>query len=422
MFPDAQNFAVGLSPPLTVGHPAMTDQTHLTPTAYHREVRDYLRENERDLWAWFATEQRKENYAEELRDSLLKSTYRLSSADHPDLYQQLTTALGALGLEIPVTLYQAQTGPAQPNATLFHLPSEAHIVLSGPIVSLLAPVEWVAVFGHELAHRLLWQVDDGDYLIADRILEATANDPRARSAHVETARRYRLHTEIFADRGALRAAGDLPQTVSALVKISTGLSVSRGESYLTQAAEIFAKGEVRTAALSHPEMFMRTHALALWAEGNDSADTALRPMIAGEISADNLDLLDQRRLSELTRRFLAQLLRPAWFRSDAVLAQARLYFADFVPGESDDGSLLADLTAQRELLSSYFAYVLLDFVNVDPDLDQLPLASTLRWAEDLRILPGFEKLLSKDLGIKGRDLVKLKPKLAELLGQPAPAP
>lgn len=400
----------------------MNNHSHLAPTAYHREVRDYLRENERDLWAWFSTAQRKENYAEDLRLSLLKSTYRLSAVDHPDLYQQLTVALRAFGFEIPVTLYQAQAGPTQANATLFHLPDEAHIVLSGPIVSLLGPVEWVAVLGHELAHRLLWQAEDGDYLIADRILEATANDPRARPAHIETARRYRLHTEIFADRGALLAAGNLPQTVSALVKISTGLSISRGEAYLTQAAEIFAKGEVRSAALSHPEMFMRAHALALWAEGNVSSDTLLRSMIAGPVSTDNLDLLDQRGLAQLTRRFLAQLLRPAWFRSDAALAQARLYFADFVPSENEDVSLLPELAEQRELVSSYFAYILLDFVNVDPELDQLPLASALRWAEDLGILPTLEKLLSKDLGIKARDVAKLKPKVAELLGQPSPAP
>lgn len=400
----------------------MNDQTRLAPTAYHREIRDYLRENERDLWAWFSAEQSKENYAADLRLSLLKSTYRLSAADHPDLYQHLATALHAFSIQIPVTLYQAQTGPAQANATLFHLPDEAHIVLSGPIVSLLGSVEWVAVLGHEMAHRLLWQADNGDYLIADRILEATANDPRARGAHLETARRYRLHTEIFADRGALLAAGDLPQTVSALVKISTGLSVSRGESYLTQAAEIFAKGEVRSAALSHPEMFMRAHALALWAEGNASSDTVLRSMIVGEVSTDNLDLLDQRSLANLTRRFLGQLLRPAWFRSDTALAQARLYFADFVPSESEDAALLPDLAEQRQLISSYFAYVLLDFVNVDPELDQLPLAAALRWAEELGILSAFEKLLSKDLGIKARDVAKLKPKVAELLGQTSPAP
>lgn len=400
----------------------MNDQPHLAPTAYHREVRDYLRENERDLWAWFASAQGQENYADELRLSLLKSTYRLSAEDHPDLYNQLGLALRSLGFDIPVTLYQAQAGPAQANATLYHLPNEAHIVLSGPILSLLGPVEWLAVFGHELAHRLLWLEENGEYLIADRLLEAAAKDPQARSAHVETARRYRLHTEIFADRGALLAAGELPQTVSALVKISTGLSVSRGETYLAQAAEVFAKGEVRSAALSHPEMFLRAHALALWAEGNTSADTMLRPMIAGDASAENFDLLDQRRMTELTRRFLGQLLRPSWFRSEAVLAQARLYFADFAPSDNEDPDLLEELAAQRGLVSSYFAYVLLDFVTVDPDLDQLPLASALRWAEDLRILPAFEKLLSKELGIKGRDLAKLKPKVAELLGQPSPAP
>lgn len=393
----------------------MPDRPLLAPTPYHREIRDYLRSHERELWNWFANAQAKERYADQLRLGLLKSTYRLAPGDHPELYAQLETAKTRLGVDVPVTLYQAQTSDAAANAALCHLPGEAHIVLSGPLLSLLGPVETTAVFGHELAHRLLWTADDGDFLIAQRILQASANDGRARPAHAETARRYRLHSEIFADRGALQATGDLHPTVAALVKVVTGLSATRGESYLAQAAEIFSHGAVHTAAVTHPDMFMRAHALALWAQGSEEVDTLAQNMIAGELTPDHLDLLDQHRVSALTRRLLAQLLRPAWFRRDPVMAQARLYFSDFAPAEAEDPTLREELVGVGALLPNYFAYVILDFVGVDPDLDQMPLAAALQWSEDLGMGNSFEKLLSRELGLKAKDVAKVKPKIAELL-------
>lgn len=397
----------------------MNDRLLLTPIAYLREIRDYLREHERDLWKWFAAERAKKAYGEELRQSLLKSADRLAPADHLALYSYLGNAQRALGLEGPVTLYQSKNVSSQSNATLFYLPKESHIVLSGPIISLLQPVEWTAVFGHELAHRVLWDAENGDFLIADHILEATSNDPDALPVYLETARRFRLNTEIFADRGALNAAQDLAKTVSALVKISTGLTTSNRESYLEEVAEIFAKGEVKTSAVSHPEIFMRAHALARWSSGDESVDTWVQALIAEKPELANLDLLEQQRVTTLTRRLLSQYLRPSWFRSEKVLAQARQYFADFVPAEAEDLTLMDELRQSGKLLSEYFIFVLLDFVRVDPDLDQPPIIAALRWSEELGIGPAFEKLLTKELGVKARALAKLKAQTAETVASAA---
>ena len=391
----------------------MNNRPLLAPIAYLREIRDYLREHEQDLWAWFAAERSKEEYGEELRVNLQKSAYRLVPADHLELYSYLGNAQRALGLDLPVTLYQAQGTSSQSNATLFYLPKESHIVLSGPIISLLQPLEWTAVFGHELAHRILWDAENGDYLIADHILDATSSDPRALPVHLETARRFRLNTEIFADRGALHATQDLAKTVSALVKISTGLTISSGESCLEQAAEIFAKGEMRTLAVSHPDIFMRAHALSRWSKGEENVDTWVHTMVAEKPELANLDVLEQQRVTTLTRRLLGQYLRPDWFQSDAVLAQARRYFTDFVPAESEDASLIGELRQSGKLLNEYFVFVLLDFVRVDPDLNQQPLVTAARWAEDLGIASSFEKLLTKELGLKARSLAKMKSRTAE---------
>jgi Peptidase family M48 len=387
----------------------------LFPQSYHREIRDYLKSEERELWQWFVSARARENYAEDLRLSLLKSTYRLTPESHPLLHEQAASAARALGLTIPVALYQAQTGSTAPNAALYYLPGEAHIVLSGPIITLLDPVEFTSVLGHELAHHLLWQLENEEFLIADRVLHAVADDAQAHSVHHETARRYRLHTEIFADRGAAQVTQNLPAVVSALVKIGTGLSQVSGENYLAQAAEIFAKGSVTTDELSHPESFMRAHALSLWTRQGEEADATIRAMIAGEPGLDGLDLGGQHQISRLTRRFLEQLLLPRWFQSETILAHARLFFPDFKPAAEKDADLVEDLRATRGLLKTYFAYLLLDFARLDRDLEEVPLAAALRWAEELGIASHVEKLVTKELGVPARELSKLKPRITDLL-------
>src|SRR5262249_32980694 len=149
----------------------------------------------------------------------------------------------------PVTLYQAQNSP-QLNATLFFLPGEGHVVFSGPMLTLLNAQELKSVIGHELAHYHLWARDNSEFHIADRLLQAVANDPRAAASHEQTARRFQLYTEIFADRGSLCVTNDLQAVVCSLVKIETGLSQVSAQGYLKQAEEIFAKENISTEGLS----------------------------------------------------------------------------------------------------------------------------------------------------------------------------
>ena len=50
----------------------------LQPLPYHRELTDYLKTHERDLWDWFSSSQARLNYTETLRLDLLKATDRKS--------------------------------------------------------------------------------------------------------------------------------------------------------------------------------------------------------------------------------------------------------------------------------------------------------------------------------------------------------
>jgi hypothetical protein len=387
----------------------------LEPLPYHREVRDYLKANEPELWQWFTSARAKESYAEELRLELLKTTYRLTADLHPELYQAAANASVALGVEIGITLYQSQSPSQLPNASIYHLPDEAHIVLSGPISTLLTPPELMSVLAHELAHHRLWRAEDEEFLIADRLLEAVAQDPRADPAQVETARRYRLHTEIYADRGAAHVVQNVPVVVAALVKSMTGLSSVSGESYLAQAEEVLATGKATSQAHSHPELYLRAHALSLWVKAGSAADFKVAALIADDTTLIGMDLLAQQRIHQLTRRFLRELLRPKWFQTEATLAQARLFFPDFAPNQAPDGAIRTELEQAGSLVNEFFVFVLLDFARVDRALEDTPLALTLRWAEELGIAGAYEKLVTKELKVTTRELSKLKPRINDML-------
>jgi hypothetical protein len=388
----------------------------LEPLTYHVELRDYLKLEERELWNWFASARSKADYAEQLRVQLLKSTYRLDADGHPDLYQSLNEAKQRLGLEIPVTLYQAQNTP-ELNAVLCYLPGQAHIVFSGPVSTLLKPEELKSVIGHELAHYHLWDTDEGEFHITDRLINAVANDPRSATSHAHTARRYQLYTEIFADRGSLRVTGDTAPVVAGLVKMETGLSHVSAGSYLKQADEIFADGNVSTAGVSHPEAFIRARALALWQQQPATAAPLIQGMIEGITRLDDLDLIGQKRLATATRRLLECLLRPKWFQTPATLGHAKLFFADFQPALTQPDSLPEELKFNDAKLHEYLGYLLLDFAKVDPDLEEAPLAAALDLSRQLGFDVPFEKLAAKELKMRVRDVRRIKDEASELLAK-----
>jgi hypothetical protein len=386
----------------------------LNPLPYHYALLDYFKSQERELWEWFASAQAKSNYTESLRLELLKSTYRLDTENHPDLYRLADEVKERLGLAVPVTIYQSQAGGG-PNAALYFLPGEGHVVLSGSLISLLNGEEMKSILGHELAHYVLWTLKEGDFFILDRLIQAIACDPRADPPHAQSARWFRLYTEIYADRGALVATDNVETVVSGLVKTLTGLQHVSAGSYLKQAEEIFARSRVQTTENSHPEAFIRARALSLWAGHVPDAAKKIAAMIEGDTSLDDLDLLGQMRLTQLTRRFLAELLRPKWFQTKPVLAHARMFFADFAPARELDAALAEELKFSDTKLQEYLCFLMLDFVVADPELEELPLAASLKMAESMNLGSMFEKIVAKELKIRSKDLGKVKAKSAELL-------
>ncbi len=395
----------------------------LQPLPYHSALRDYFKTSEREVWKWMSSTQARLNYTENLRLELVKSTYRLDPESHGALYRAVEEAKARLGLAIPVTVYQSQHMPAL-NASLYYMPGEGHVVFSGPLMSLLAPAELTAVIGHELAHYLLWQHDDGEYLITDRLLQTLLHDGRAAPSHVQSARWFQLYTEIYCDRAALLAAGEMNAAISGLVKIETGLPEVSARNYLKQADEIFQNSKVSTDQLTHPEAFIRARALALWAEQRENATSEIAAMVEGAPRLDDYDLLRQVRLAADTRVVLEKFLSPKWFQTDPVLGHARMFFEDFKPPRQEEiGSFetnadgLAARAAEDKQLRNYLCYLLLDFVIADPELDDTPLAAALQFSGRLGIEPDFERVAGKELKLKARDLARIKKGAAELLAK-----
>ena len=294
----------------------------LKPLPYHEALRDYLKEEEPAVWHWYASNKVRGEQAETVRFDLLKSTYRVERESQPGLYATAEEVAKRLGLDVPITLYQAQN-PHGLNASLAYVPGEVHIVLHGPVSAKLTAAEFRALLGHELCHFLLWRSWEGEYMVAEQILAALTHDPAADACHFASARLVSLYNEVFCDRGSLLIAGDPLVVIATLLKVETQLDEVNPESYLRQAEEIFGRGAAKTEGLSHPEAFIRARAVKLWADGDHEADRKIQEMLEGLAALNNLDLLAQRRVAGLTRRVLDVLLSYGWMQTEPVLAHAR---------------------------------------------------------------------------------------------------
>jgi len=381
------------------------DELPLEPLPYHKALVNHLASRESELWTWFAADRLREQHNEAVRLELLKATYRIERDANPSLYTALDEVAKTLGLEVPTTFYQSPGTPGSSglNASLAYMPGESHIVFTGPLLNTLTPTELRCVLGHELMHFALldrWR----DYLVATQLLAAMSNDQQAQPAHLASARLLQLYTEVYCDRGAYKATGDLAAAITALVKIETGTTDVTANSYLRQTNEIFAKGHPRTEGITHPETFIRARALQLWTENPQSAAREITQVIEGPTTLEDLDLLGQQRVSAITRRLIAHFLHPAWLQTEPQLAHARLFFDDFKPATHPDESLSRDIANLTAKLHDYYCYILLDFATADRELEEAPLAAALLLADELDLGERFRQLAMKELNLRKKQL------------------
>jgi len=388
---------------------------------YLTEITKYLETEEANLWDWFASAKVKSEHGDNVRLELLKSTYRLDPQSESGLYAIASGVADKLGIQQPITLYQAQQ-ILDLNASLAYIPDEPHVIFYGPLLKTLQAAEIAAVLGHELHHFHLWEREGQRYFTAHQILDALANDSQTDGSYLESARLFALFTEVYCDRGALLATGDLDVALRAMVKMTTGLESVNAQSYLKQADEILEKHSLGSLNVSHPESFLRTKALAVWHDNQD--ENAIASLIRGPVSLNQLDLLEKNVMAQLTRALIETLLQYPWIQTDAVMAHARQFFHDFelhaasgnrALSESNQDRLHSAVKNHDKSVKDYFCYVMLDFAAVDQSLDEAPLAACIVLCEKLGLLTHFSELARKELNLTKKAFDALKASAGDTL-------
>ncbi|MBL4770461.1 MAG: M48 family metalloprotease [Planctomycetes bacterium] len=382
---------------------------------YHVAVEKHFRENHPEMTSWISPQP--ENDAakrEALRLELLKTAVRLDRGSRPELYGLAEDVLQTLGLESPLTLHQAQSG-SEMNAALLYVPGEIHVVFYGTLLERLEEPELRAILGHEFTHYKFHEADNSAYGTTDALLDSLMNMHDTDPAQVNTTRNFRLYTEILCDRGALHSCGSIIPAIAMLVKTSTSLVEVDAAAYLKQAQEVFASGDVQTKGSSHPENFIRAQALHLFSEQGDSAEPAIRKMIEGPLRLDDLDILGQEHVSDLTHQLIHWFTAETELQTSAHMAQAHLYFHKFKPRSipMDSNSLLRQLKGLENPLRDYFCYVLLDFIAVDRDELDFGYVRVVGFFRELGWHERFQDLAGKELGLRKTESSRLKKLLAK---------
>lgn len=385
----------------------------LTALPYHQKVKDHFKSQPK-TWDYFSIAKNKDSQLQQFKTELLKNTYKFDPAVDNFIYDKINIAKEKLDLQnLPVTVYQAQYTD-ELNASIVYLEGEAHIVFSGPVTKLLDEEELLAVLAHELTHIKLYSMLDGDLEVADRIITSIDNNYNSEASYYETARIFRLYTEIFCDRGAYSVLEKTAPVITSLVKASTGLDKINAESYLKQADEIFSNDSgLKTAGLSHPENFIRAKAIQLWHEKKETAEEEIIKMIEGVSDLDRLDIFRQKELANLTKQFLQLFLKPKWFQSTMVISQAKQYFSDF---SLDETALLSEkftgsIKDAHQSVKDYLGYVLLDFALLDPALEEIPAGWAFQFAEDVNLKETYDGIIKKEMKYSDKKLSTHKQKM-----------
>lgn len=377
--------------------PAGIPEERLVPPAYHRELRAYLESSEPELWRWFAeSAQPSPEQIDQAELLLLKTCYRLDGDVHAALSGIAQVVAGKLGLDREIVLYQELHNEAR-NARVVRLGDRIHVVFAGDLLDLLTVAEQEAVVAHELAHAHLHECDDRAFWVLDHMVHRMDEEATAADAISETARRLRLHTEVYADAISLEVLGDQRAVVSAMVKVSTGLRNVDPDAYLRQARQIVESDQAASAGWTHPELHVRIACLA--ARSTEAELEIVRQLIDGPDDLDHLDLLAQLRLQSMMRQVLASGARVAGDQlSDVAQYLRNVPELDLDPAKLDAVDLTDDELATATPSVRHLAGALLVDLALAHGVADHGLAGVRSFAAEadrLGVADEFDKILAR---------------------------
>lgn len=383
---------------------------------YHDDLSALLEKNEIELWNWFSGDSFTTEAYEAQRLYLLKNSYRLDDEAHADLYAQAQSVAARLQIELPLTLYQAMNSDLR-NAGLIFQPDAIHILFSGDLFKTLSETELTFILGHEMAHHLHNTRQNSRFGTTDRLLDWICGEPGSAAAHANSFRLSRLYQEIFSDRVGLYASQDLDASVAALVRVTSGLQNVSAKAYLKQADEAIAASlkdgeQIGSEGWSHPETFIRARALADWHADPETANEKLIRLVEGDQILEQLDLLDQNKLSNLTRDVISIFLKFPWRDKETLVAHAQGFFVNIEAilktNKATEYSIDDAIKSLPKSLKEFFAYVLIDFATIDSDLEDRPLIEAAHFADRLGLSDAFNAALKQDLKLSKANISALR--------------
>jgi hypothetical protein len=369
-----------------------------SPLPYHLKVCQHFMNREK-TWQFFKDGAHKTEQLEELKTQLLTNSYQYERGSAPELFSKIDIALEKLGIQdIEVQAYQ-MLNTADYNASVIFSDKICHLLFSGDIIKLCSADELQAVIGHELTHIKFFTTHFGQFEISDRIISAIANNFDSAGAYVETARLFKLYTEIFCDRGAYQVLGNIEPVITTLVKVSTGIKEIDYERYMQQVEEIFnLKVDLKSQQYTHPETYIRAKALLLWHTNGEAADGQIQEIVAGKRDLEHLDVFGQEDMEQFTTKIISLVLKPNWMKTTLTISLAKQYQSE----ASINSNLLLttdiveEIENSAESLKIYLSYLLYDFCKADIEIETEALGWIIQLGEDLGLKSQMLELVMKE--------------------------
>jgi hypothetical protein len=383
---------------------------------YLDEVAALVEAEYREMWNEFGSEDYRLDQMNRVQLDLLRRTEALRGPYATrilDLGQEVAEQLDVA--TVPFFLHQPQ-GSRTTVPRLCFQTDEVHLVVSPEELARLSDEQIRAVLAHEVTHYVLWTVENGRYRNAELLLAALAADSRL-STSLQTERNYRRFAELVCDRGALRVEPELETLATAMWELTP-----RDEEQESPSLESVTTGAGPPSQHgTHPSWAMRCWAAARWLDLAEKCEDDVRRAVVGQMSMDQLCLVDQRELRKWSHWILSRLTEPSWMQTPAVTGHVRLFFPDGVQqGEPAQDSIVSVLNeVEDDGIRDYLSYLTLDIATVDRNLEHYPVAWALEvwgsvdWSDHVRDVVGRELKMGK------RQLQQMRRERAEILAEAA---